>query len=48
MGVLDKFLDMVKLSDDDYDDDDFFEDDEFDDEFEEEKPKKGLFKREKS
>lgn len=48
MGVLDKFLDMVKLSGDDYDDDDFFEDDEFDDEFEEEKPKKGLFKREKS
>ena len=42
MGVLDKFLDMVKLSDDDYDDDDFFEDDEFDDEFEEEKPKSAV------
>jgi len=47
MGVLDKFLDVIKLSDDEYDDDDFFEDDDFDDDYEEEKPKKGLFKREK-
>ena len=31
MGVLDKFLDVIKLSDDEYDDDDFFEDDDFDD-----------------
>ena len=47
MGVLDKFLDAIKLSDDDeYEDDDFF-DDEFDDDYEEEKPKKSLFKKEK-
>lgn len=47
MGVLDKFLDAIKLSDDDeYEDDDFFDDD-FDDEYEEEKPKKSLFKKEK-
>ena len=40
MGVLDKFLDIMKLSDDDeYDEDDFFDDDEYDDEYEE-KPKK--------
>ena len=47
MGVLDKFLDVIKLSDDEYDDDDFFEDDDFDDDYEEEKPKRRLFKREK-
>lgn len=36
MGVLDKFLDIMKLSDDDeYDEDDFFDDDEYDDEYEE-------------
>ena len=47
MGVLDKFLDAIKLSDDyEYEDDDFF-DDEFDDDYEDEKPKKGLFKKEK-
>lgn len=47
MGVLDKFLDAIKLSDDDdYEDDDFF-DDEFDDDYEDEKPKKSLFKKEK-
>lgn len=42
MGVLDKFLDIMRLSDDDdYDDDDFFgEEDDFED-----KPKKGLFNR---
>lgn len=44
MGVLDKFLDIMKLDDDDdYDDDDFFDDDEY----EEEKPKKNIFKKEK-
>lgn len=44
MGVLDKFLDIMKLSDDDeYDDDDFF-DDEYDDEYEE-KPKKSFFQK---
>ena len=48
MGVLDKFLDIMKLSDDDeYDEDDFFDDDEYDDEYEE-KPKKSIFRREKT
>ena len=44
MGILDRFLDAMKLSDDDYDDDDFFDEE---DDFEEEKPKKSFFKREK-
>ena len=44
MGVLDKFLNVMKLNDD-YDDDDYL-DDEIDDEFEEERPaKKHFFKR---
>lgn len=43
MGVLDKFLDIMKLSDDDEYDDDFF-DDEYDDDYEE-KPKRNLFRR---
>ena len=43
MGVLDKVLDFLKLSDDDYEEDDFFGEDEF----EEEKPKKSFFKRDK-
>ena len=41
MGVLDKFLDIMRLSDDDDYEDDFFEED---DDFEE-KPKKGLFNK---
>ena len=45
MGVLDKFLDIMKLNDDDDFDDDFFDDD-LDDEVEE-KPKKSLFRQEK-
>lgn len=46
MGVIDKFLDIMKLSDeDDYDDDDFFDDD-YDDDYEE-KPKKSFFRKEK-
>lgn len=45
MGVFDKFLDIMKLNDDDYDDDDFYDDD-YDDDFEE-KPRKALFKKEK-
>ena len=46
MGVLDKFLDIMKLSDDDdYDDDDFFDDD-YEDDYEE-KPKKSLFHKSK-
>lgn len=44
MGVLDKFLDVMKLNDDDdYEDDDFFDDD-YEDDYEE-KPKKSLFGR---
>ena len=42
MGVLDKFLDIMRLSDDDYEDDDFFGED---DDFVEEKPKKSLFSK---
>ena len=45
MGVLDKFLDIMKLSDDEYDDDDFFDDD-YEDDFEE-KPKKSFFRKDK-
>lgn len=42
MGVFDKFLDIMKLNDDDYDDDDFYDDDEYFDEEEnyEEKPQR--------
>ena len=44
MGVLDKFLDIMRLTDeDDYEDDEFFDDD-YEDDYEE-KPKKGLFRR---
>ena len=44
MGVLDKFLDVMKLNDeDDYYDDDFFDDEE---EYEEEKPKRRFFRKE--
>ena len=44
MGVLDKFLDIMRLSDDDdYEDDDFCDDD-YEDDYEE-KPKKGGFFR---
>jgi len=46
MGVLDKFLDIMKLSDDDYEEDDFFDDD-YEDDFEE-KPKKSFFRKEKA
>lgn len=42
MGVLDKFLDIMKLDDEDYDDDDFYDDD-YDDE--DEKPKKNFLSR---
>lgn len=45
MGLLDKFLDAIKLNDD-YDDDDFLDDDfDDDDDFEEEKPKRRFFKK---
>ena len=47
MGVLDKFLDIMKLSDDDddYENDDFFDEDDLDDY--EKKPKRKLFGRDK-
>lgn len=44
MGVFDKFLDIMKLNDEDDYDDDFYDDD-FDDY--EDKPRKSLFKKEK-
>ena len=44
MGVLDKFLDIMKLSDEDDFDDDLFDEEE--DDFEE-KPKKSFFKKDK-
>lgn len=47
MGVLDKFLDVMKLNGDDEDyDDDFFDDDYGDDDYDDE-PKKSLFRKEK-
>ncbi len=45
MGVLDRFLNMMKL-DDEYDDDDDFFDDEYEEEYEP-KPKKNLFRKER-
>ncbi|MCI5568344.1 MAG: cell division protein SepF [Lachnospiraceae bacterium] len=46
MGVFDKFVNAIRINDDeDYDEDDFYdEDDDIEDE-QEEKPKKGFFKR---
>lgn len=47
MGVIDKFLDVMKLGGDDYDDD-YDDYDDYDDDYEDEKSgKKGLFKRKK-
>lgn len=44
MGVFDKFLDIMKLNDDDYDDDFYDDEDEFyEDEYEDEKPRRSLF-----
>ena len=44
MGVFDKFLDIMKLNEDDYDDDDFYDDDEFyEDDYEEKQPRRSLF-----
>ena len=43
MGVFDKFLDIMKLNDDDYDDDDFNDDDDNNDEGYDEKPRRSLF-----
>lgn len=42
MGVFDKFLDMMKLNDDDYEDD-FYDDDEYYDDEYEEKPRRSIF-----
>lgn len=52
MGVLDKFLDVMKLSDDEDYEDDFFDEeedyeDDYDEDYEDEKPKKSFFKKEK-
>ena len=43
MSILDKFLNAMKLNDDDYDDDDFLDSEE--DEYEEPRPKKSLFRK---
>ena len=43
MGVLDKFLDVMKLNDDEFDDEDFFDEEFEEEDFEEEKPKRSLF-----
>lgn len=43
MSILDKFLNAMKLNDDDYDDDDFLDNEE--DEYEEPRPKKSLFRK---
>ena len=43
MGVFDKFLDIMKLNDDDYDDDEFYDDDFADDGDFEEKPRRSFF-----
>ena len=48
MGVLDKFLDIMKLSDeDDYDENDDFFDDDYEDDYEERPAKKSFFNRRK-
>ncbi|MGC4019618.1 MAG: cell division protein SepF [Muricomes sp.] len=47
MGVFDKFLDIMKLNDDEYDDDDFY-DDEFDNDEFDEKPRRSLFGKKSS
>ena len=45
MGVFDKFLDIMKLNDDDYDDDFYDEEDEYfdDEEFDEKPARRSLF-----
>ena len=44
MGVFDKFLDIMKLNDDDYDDDEFYDDDDefYEDDYDE-KPRRSTF-----
>ncbi|MGN0143128.1 MAG: cell division protein SepF [Roseburia sp.] len=46
MGVLDKFLNIMRLNPDD-DDDDFYDDDYYDDDYEDEPVKKSSFRKEK-
>ena len=43
MGVFDKFLDIMKLNDDEYEDDNFYDDDEYYEDDYEEKPRRSLF-----
>lgn len=47
MGLIDKFLDAIKLNDDFDDDDEFLDDDDFDDDddYEDSKPKRRFFKK---
>ena len=47
MGVFDKFLDIMKLNDDDYDDDEFYDDDEefYDDDYDQKPRRHSLFGR---
>lgn len=45
MGVFDKFLDIMKLNDDDYDDD--FYDDDYNDDYDEKPHNKSFFKKDK-
>lgn len=47
MGVLDKFLDIMKLSDDDYEDD-FFDEDDYEDDYDDKPAKKNFLSRIKS
>ena len=50
MGVFDKFLDIMKLNDDDYDDDFYDEEDEYfdDEEFDEKPARRSLFGKDNS
>lgn len=48
MGVFDKFLDIMKLNDDDDFEDDFYEDDDFYEEDFKEKPRRSFFNNKKS
>ena len=45
MGVLDKFLSIMKLDEDDYDDDDFMDDDEEFDDYDDKSRKMHLEKK---
>lgn len=47
MGVLNKLLDVMKLGDDEYEDE-YFDDDEYEEDEYEEKPKRNIFRKERS